>query len=180
MTTTPKDLADAPDWPTPDMTMPSITGSGLYYRHETVAIRDQRWQAVVNRANERLDALKAENEALRAEKERTERNRDMWKGQCDTQAEQLTGLRKDMPPHGVVISGYRIGAGLIPITVQRSQQIDGPDKWAVRRGGDCLNKAGAWEWEPMPSSRDDEFLAHCRFDSHIEAIAAAMAQKGAA
>lgn len=34
-----------------------------------------------------------EIERLTAERERTERNRDMWKGQCERQAAQLTKMR---------------------------------------------------------------------------------------
>jgi hypothetical protein len=45
----------------------------------------------------------------------------------------------------------------------------------VRLNGNVLNKAGDWEWEPMPSSRDDEFLSRCRFETAEQAIAAARA-----
>ncbi|KXD22394.1 hypothetical protein [Pseudomonas aeruginosa] len=37
--------------------------------------------------------LEAEAQALREERDRIERNRDMWKGQCERQAEQLAALR---------------------------------------------------------------------------------------
>ena len=46
------------------------------------------------------------------------------------------------------------------------------EKWAVRRNSSCLAKDGEWEYEPTPSSRDDEFYARCRFDSLAEALAA--------
>ena len=49
-------------------------------------------------------------------------------------------------------------------------QIDGSKKWAVRRNGNCLGKGGEWEYEPMPSSRDDEFLERCRFSTPMEAF----------
>lgn len=39
-----------------------------------------------------------------------------------------------------------------------------PDRWAVRRSKRCLNADGDWEWESIPSEREDEFLARCRFD----------------
>jgi hypothetical protein len=42
-------------------------------------------------------------------------------------------------------------------------------KWAVCLGGNVLNKEGEWEWEPQPSSRDDDFFKRCRFDSAEEA-----------
>lgn len=61
------------------------------------------------------------------------------------------------------------------VLVQRSRQMEGPPKWAARLNGECLNKSGEWEWEPMPSSRDDDFLARCRFDTAEEAIAAVQA-----
>lgn len=32
------------------------------------------------------------------------------------------------------------------------------DCWAIRQAGMRLNKKREWEWEPIPSSRDDEFL----------------------
>ncbi len=82
-------------------------------------------------------------------------------------------------PDGVHIQSYRVGDDqIIPTTVERVRQLGGIEKWAVRNAGNCLNKSGEWEWEPMPSSRDDEFLARCRFDSLNEAIDAALAAKG--
>ena len=60
------------------------------------------------------------------------------------------------------------------IKVQRTRQIEGPALWKVVDGkGNCLNKSGEWEWEPMPSSRDDEFLSRCRFPTADAAINAA-------
>lgn len=43
-------------------------------------------------------------------------------------------------------------------------------KWAVRKHGSCLDKNGEWEYEPMPSSRTDEFYARCRFESLQDAV----------
>lgn len=46
----------------------------------------------------------------------------------------------------------------------------GPVLFAVRRdGGECLNKQGGWEHEPMPSSRDAQFLERCRWADFSEA-----------
>ena len=39
-----------------------------------------------------FDALMAEIESLKADRDRIERNRDMWKGQCERQAEQLRAI----------------------------------------------------------------------------------------
>jgi len=46
-------------------------------------------------------------------------------------------------------------------------------KWAVRRRGYVLSTNGEWEYEPMPSSRDDDFYARYRFgslDAALEAL----------
>lgn len=80
-------------------------------------------------------------------------------------------------PAGVVVSAYRFNE---QITIQRMSQIDGPDLWAVRnRFSEALNAHGEWEWEPMPSSRDDAFLARCRYPSSGAAIAAALQREDA-
>ena len=44
------------------------------------------------------------------------------------------------------------------------------EKWAVRRHGFCLSRTGVWEYEPMPSSRDEEFYAAFRFDTMEQAV----------
>jgi hypothetical protein len=36
--------------------------------------------------------------------------------------------------------------------------------WKVKRGSNVLNNVGKWEYEMMPSSRDDEFLDRTRYD----------------
>lgn len=60
---------------------------------------------------------------------------------------------------------FRIVGGEDPIMV--SSRGDG--KWAVAAGRSVLNLLGEWEWEPMPSSRTDEFKARTRF-SFEEAV----------
>lgn len=45
-------------------------------------------------------------------------------------------------------------------------------RYVVRRAGDCLSKTGEWEYEPLPSSRDEEFIARCRFETFGEAAMA--------
>lgn len=78
---------------------------------------------------------------------------------------------------GVAVASYaiEIGAPYGQITIDRTQQIDGSYLWKAKRGSDCLNKGGEWEYDPLPSSRDDAFLARCRFSTAEEAIAAARA-----
>lgn len=92
--------------------------------------------------------------------------------------EQGPGLESDLPGSAsstkAVISAYAID--LPPrdsVRIERAGQISGPAKWAVRLNGECLNRTGEWEWEPMPSGRDDAFLTRCRFDTDQEAIDAA-------
>mgnify|MGYP001571258812 CR=1 FL=1 len=46
------------------------------------------------------------------------------------------------------------------------------ERWAVRRGSSCLNRDVEWEYEPLPSRRDDDFYARCRFESLDVAVAA--------
>ena len=57
----------------------------------------------------------------------------------------------------------------LSVHLMRSPFYEGT-KYAVRQHGRCLNKSGEWEYEPMPSSRDDEFYARCRFDSFEDAV----------
>lgn len=35
--------------------------------------------------------------------------------------------------------------------------------WAVLRHGSCLSTSGDWDWEHIPSEREDEWLAEHRF-----------------
>jgi len=75
---------------------------------------------------------------------------------------------------GVIVDAYAFPSATQfgdEIKVQRTRQIEGPALWKVVDGkGNCLNKSGEWEWEPMPSSRDDEFLSRCRFPTAAAAI----------
>lgn len=40
----------------------------------------------------------------------------------------------------------------------------GDETYAVMHSGFCLGADGEWDYEPRPSSRDDEWLASHRFD----------------
>ena len=52
------------------------------------------------------------------------------------------------------------------VTIEATSFRDGePVKWAIREGGLCLNKQGEWEYEPLPSSPEDDFLERTRFES---------------
>lgn len=56
--------------------------------------------------------------------------------------------------------------------VERAQR-DGTVLYAVTRGGWVANRDRRWELEPIPSSRDDAFIARCRFEEWTEAAALA-------
>lgn len=45
----------------------------------------------------------------------------------------------------------------------------GDGAWAIIKGGNCFSRELDWEYEPMPSGRDEEFLVRCRFNSSEEA-----------
>lgn len=45
----------------------------------------------------------------------------------------------------------------------------GGDAWCIHNGSACFNRDGEWEYEPMPSSREDDFIARTRY-SLTEAI----------
>lgn len=47
------------------------------------------------------------------------------------------------------------------ITVER--RGPGDDRFAVLHHGRCLSKDGKWDFEPMPSSRTDEWIIGHRF-----------------
>lgn len=76
--------------------------------------------------------------------------------------------------YGARIQSYMIDAPpghefdsieIIQTGAQRDGQFDpAADVWAIRKlGHHVLNHDGQWEIEPQPSSRDDEFMARCRF-----------------
>lgn len=49
------------------------------------------------------------------------------------------------------------------VTIEEAVQRDNTILYAVRVGGWCANADGELEYEPNPSSRDDDFIARCRF-----------------
>jgi hypothetical protein len=55
-----------------------------------------------------------------------------------------------------------------PVRIDRVKGFDGT-RYAIRQGGACMNAQGDWEWEPIPSSRTDEWLAEFRFTTWLDA-----------
>ena len=64
------------------------------------------------------------------------------------------------------VASYELPGEVLLESVKGFQGI----RWALRNDRRyCLNKEGEWEYEPMPSSRDDDFYARCRWDTVEEA-----------
>lgn len=61
------------------------------------------------------------------------------------------------------------------VRIEAAKQTSGTTLWAVRRHGACLAADGKWEYEPLPSSRDDDFLARCRYPTAQAALDALLA-----
>lgn len=76
---------------------------------------------------------------------------------------------------GFVVSRYS-GVRRPTMHIERRVQRDGRAKWAVTENGACLSKDGEWEYEPIQSSRDDDFLIRCRYDTLEDALTAANAE----
>ncbi len=79
---------------------------------------------------------------------------------------------------------FKGGRAVGEITIQRRVQRDGSVKWAVYLRDDyVLDQSGDWQFEPIPSSRTDEFLATTRFEladawERAQAAAIKLTQKG--
>lgn len=65
---------------------------------------------------------------------------------------------------------WSFGTYTIRVIIQRDPTVR---KYGVYDDiGNVLNHDGGWEWEPQPSSRDEDFLKRCRFDSFEQAVEA--------
>ena len=58
--------------------------------------------------------------------------------------------------------------GMATVVLDRRRRFD-EDVWTVVDGGTVLNTFLEWEYEPQPSSRDDNFFSRTRF-SHDAAL----------
>ena len=94
--------------------------------------------------------------------------------QFEARIAELESVIQQLTSSSAVVAAYAVGE----LRVERALRRIGPKQmaayWAVRRDGFALNKQGEWEYEPMPSSRTDEFLDRCRFSDVNDAIAAAV------
>jgi hypothetical protein len=81
-------------------------------------------------------------------------------------------MRDDWTPVEWSLQGDIDARTLHPIRIVLMLRSAGKPQYAVRRGGEVLNKSGVWEWEPSPSGRDEEFLERCRYDDFEDAVKA--------
>jgi hypothetical protein len=76
----------------------------------------------------------------------------------------------DNPLPACRVSSYELAwEGDAPTLLCRVRQRDKSDLWAIRRLSSTLNRDGEWEYEPIPSSRDDEYMARNRYQTAGEA-----------
>ena len=52
-----------------------------------------------------------------------------------------------------------------PIVIEKRDQIDGSRKWVLKMREWVLGKDGEFHYEPIPSSRTEDFIENTRFDS---------------
>lgn len=65
---------------------------------------------------------------------------------------------------------WRVGPPcLSQLRIVERPQRDGSIRYAVTWLGRVANKGREWEWEPLPSSRDDDFIARTRFEDWEDA-----------
>lgn len=89
----------------------------------------------------------------------------------DTEESRPVEVRSN-DPLGMPVLAYEAGNST---TIEACRQHDGSRLWAVRCMGSVLSKDGDFEDEPLPSSRDADFLRRCRFATPLEARDALMA-----
>ena len=68
-----------------------------------------------------------------------------------------------------LVVGDLDGIGHDPIFI-RKVVSNGELRWKVTRLGNILTKWLTWEYEPLPSSRTEDFLERCRYETYDEAL----------
>jgi uncharacterized protein YycO len=123
---------------------------------ETVdAQRDGVWQAKVETLDMLVQTLVARSKA------------------AEQQRDAAHAALRDVNSLSLRASDPRMG--IHEVEVQRRRQRDGRSLYVVKSLSDVLNKSGEWEYESIPSDRDDEFIARTRFATMDEAITAGRA-----
>ncbi len=60
------------------------------------------------------------------------------------------------------VLAYDAGCG---IRIEAAEQKDGSTRWVAKDGESVLADDLRWEWQPMPSSRDEGFMERTRLDT---------------
>lgn len=64
------------------------------------------------------------------------------------------------------------------VTISARRQRDGSLSWSVVRMGFTLNTDDEWEWEPSPSSRNEDYLRRNRYKTKEDALERMLALAG--
>lgn len=51
------------------------------------------------------------------------------------------------------------------VKIENTSKEGKEDTWAIRSIGECYSRSGEWVYEPMPSNREDDFIAATRYKS---------------
>lgn len=114
--------------------------------HRKYMERDSRYATDLREASTTLSTLSTKNAELEREVKRLREANEELRIERDHFAE--------------------VGAKAISFKISGNVYVEsrGAGIWAVTSGGrSVLNSDGEWEFEPMPSSRTDEFIARTRF-----------------
>lgn len=67
---------------------------------------------------------------------------------------------------------YHLNGGVTSreVFIESRQQMDDSYKWVVKMDSWVLGKDNKYYYEPMPSSRTDNFISNTRFDSYPDAF----------
>lgn len=57
-----------------------------------------------------------------------------------------------------------------PVKIEARDQLDESRLWIVKMHEWVLGKDSEWYWEPLPSSRTEDFINLTRFNSYVEAF----------
>ena len=78
-----------------------------------------------------------------------------------------------MTMNGLKVLSIELAAderGVPYVTLERVSRRDGPERWAIRRGGCALGRDLEFDYEPLPSSRNDAYFAKYRYATQAEAL----------
>jgi hypothetical protein len=75
----------------------------------------------------------------------------------------------DLPVQTYILRSDDLNLAYTAVLLERRNSY-GETRWSIRQGSHVLNRNLEWEYEPLPSSRTDEYLERVRFHSPEEAL----------